>query len=82
MSTIGTFHTPPRNQGQIVIVSYTQIDGVVIRRTHDQSDQTTTYATSRAKISDEGDYWNGEPDNQRWKSVSSDEVDRMLDDLR
>jgi hypothetical protein len=75
---IGTFHIPPANQGQIVIISYTQIDGVVIRKSYDQSDRSTKYATSRARANDEGDYWNGEPPNARWKSVTSDEVGRML----
>lgn len=40
MMKIGTFHTPPRNQGQIVDVSYTQIDGLVIRQTLDRSDRS------------------------------------------
>lgn len=75
---IGTFHTPPRNQGQIVEVSYAMIDGQVIRRTCDQSDRSTEYAITKAKIDDEGDYWNGEPTNARWRKISASELARMF----
>ena len=57
----GIFHTPPQNRGQIVIVSYTQVDGVVIRKIYDQGDRTTKYAIADADYDDEGDYWNDEP---------------------
>jgi hypothetical protein len=76
--TLGTFHTPPRNQGQIVLVSYTQIDGIVIRKTYDQSDCSTRYHTSPARYDDLGEYWNGAPPNRRWKSATSQDIDRML----
>ena len=36
--------TPPVNQGQIVDVSYGWDGGVCYRRTHDRSDNTTTWA--------------------------------------
>ena len=75
---IGTFHTPPRNQGQIVDVSYTQIDGIIIRRIHDRSDRSTAYATSPARADDEGDYWNGAPPNKRWKQVAAAELNRQF----
>jgi hypothetical protein len=76
---IGTFHTPPRNQGQIVEVSYTMIDGQVIRKTYDQSDRSTEYAASAALAHDEGDYWNQEPRNKRWRKISADDVQRMIE---
>jgi hypothetical protein len=79
MTKIGTFHTPPENQGQIVEVSYTMIDGVVIRRTYDQSDRTTEYATSDALDNDEGDYWNGEPENTDWTEITEAQFRRMLE---
>lgn len=48
------FLTPGRNQGQIVEVSYADThDGRVLRRTHDQSDRTTTFAI--ADLSDDED---------------------------
>jgi hypothetical protein len=75
---IGTFHTPPCNQGQIVEVSYTMIDGYVIRRSFDRSDRSRGYAISKAKNDDEGDYWNGEPTNSRWRKVSASELNRMF----
>ena len=34
------FHTPPENQGQIVLVSYGWSDGTLYRRTLDQSDRS------------------------------------------
>jgi hypothetical protein len=38
------FLTPPRNQGQIVEVSYAALyDGRVLRKTYDQSDRSTSY---------------------------------------
>jgi hypothetical protein len=74
MTKIGTFHTPPENQGQIVEVSYTVIDGIVIRRTFDRSERSTEYATSKARANDDGDYWNGEPENNRWRQVTAQEL--------
>jgi hypothetical protein len=75
---IGTFHTPPRNQGQIVEISYTQIDGRVIRKVFDQSDRTTEYAVADALDDDEGDYWNDEPGNSDWKPISAQELNRLF----
>ena len=74
---IGTFHTPPANQGQIVEISYTQIDGTVIRRTYDRNDRSTIYHASKAHLKDEGDYWNGEPSNTRWKKITEADAERM-----
>jgi len=76
------FHTPPRNQGQIVEVTYAMIDDQVIRRIHDRSDMTTRYAISRASVGDEGDYWNREPHNCRWRKIGAAEVDRMIHDAQ
>jgi hypothetical protein len=79
MTQIGTFYTPPRNQGQIVEVSYTQIDGQVIRKTYDRSDGSVVYAISKAHVDDEGDYWNQEPRNARWRKISAADVQRMIE---
>lgn len=75
---IGTFHTPPENQGQIVIVSYTMIDSTVIRKIYDRRDRSTVYAISEALESDEGDYWNGAPDNYDWMPISATELNRQF----
>ena len=73
------FHTPPRNQGQIVEVSYASADGYVIRRSLDQSpDGPTEYAISRCLSGDEGDYWNGGPRNRRWRKISEEKALGML----
>ena len=72
------FYTPPRNQGQIVEVSYGMVDGWVIRCTYDRHDRTTVYARSKAHLSDEGDYWNREPRNVRWKQITESEFERMV----
>jgi hypothetical protein len=41
------FLTPPRNQGQIVEVSYAGLyDGRVLCKTYDQSDRSTSYAVA------------------------------------
>lgn len=77
-SYIGTFLTPPENQGQIVEVSYTMIDGEVIRKTFDQSDRTTQYAISDGLEGDEGDYQNGEPDNADWTPITAAELTRRF----
>jgi hypothetical protein len=79
MTQIGTFYTPPENQGQIVEVSYTMIDGQVIRKTYDHSDRSTAYAISDATDTDEGDYWNGEPSNTDWREISAADVQRMIE---
>lgn len=75
---IGTFHTPPANQGQIIEVSYAMIDGLVIRRIHDRSDRRTEYATSQGLDNDEGDYWNCEPDNTDWEPISAQDLNRRF----
>lgn len=75
-----TFHTPPKNQGQIVEVSYALIDGgIVIRKTHDRSNGKTEYAESAVLTSDEGDYWNVSPANKRWRKLSPREVAYMFE---
>jgi hypothetical protein len=80
MTQIGTFHTPPQNQGQIVEVSYTQIDGIVVRKTYDQSDRTAVYAIALADADDEGDYWNDEPHtDDEWREISAADVQRMIE---
>ena len=74
------FHVPPRNQGQIVEVAYAYIAGTdeVVRRIHDQSDGSMEYAVSKALADDEGDYWQREPRNKRWRTISREEAREML----
>lgn len=74
-----TFHVPPANQGQIVEISYAMIDGVVIRRIYDRSDGSRSYATSKAHLDDEADYWNGEPTNVRWRNINEQEFQRIAE---
>lgn len=57
------FHTPPANQGQIVEVSYAPtMEGEVIRRTLDRSDNSVCYAIADMDDEDAGEYWQTEPD--------------------
>lgn len=70
-------HTPPECQGQTVNVSYGMWGGYVYRHTHDRGDQSHSYARSVALIGDEGDYWDEEPKNRRWKSITEAEFIRQ-----
>jgi hypothetical protein len=74
--TVLQFHLPPVNAGQIVLVSYAAANGWVIERTYDQSDRSTGYRISKALADDEGDYWNGEPANRRWRKLTAAEMKR------
>jgi len=74
------FYTPPRNQGQIVIVSYAYVDGYVIRQRVDQSDRSVEYAVSRALPDDDGEYWSAAPKNEDWDPISREDVIRMMEE--
>jgi hypothetical protein len=77
MPQTSTFHTPPRCQGQIVEVSYGATeDGFVIRHSLDRSDNTESYQIARQLVSDQGDYWQAEPRNRRWRTMTAAEVKR------
>lgn len=74
---------PPKNQGQIVIVSYRAIENGVIERTYDASDRSELYrfATWDAV---EGEY---QPQNEAptvregaWKTKSAAQVERMIEE--
>lgn len=59
------YTTPPRNQGQIVEVSYAGVvdgsgSGWVVERTHDRSDNSISYRV--------GD-WNDDDEFMPWQSV-------------
>lgn len=78
-----TFHVSPRNQGQIVEVAYAACFGDVVRRVTDQSIGTDkpgriTYAVSKMRESDEGDYWQTEPANRRWRTITEAEAQNYL----
>jgi hypothetical protein len=69
------FIVPPRNQGQIVEVSYAgTLDGYVIRQIYGQCDQKKSFAISRALVDDDGEYWNGSPKNKRWRKMTEKEM--------
>lgn len=68
------FHVPPRNQGQIVEVAYAAVDGMVIQRVYDASDRSIDFYISKMLKDDEGDYWNGEPSNKRWRKMTNKEL--------
>lgn len=56
----GQWHTPPANQGQIVLVQYAAgEDGVIYRRHWDQSDGSKIY--SRRFLADGEEPWQTEP---------------------
>jgi hypothetical protein len=71
------FHVPPRNQGQIVEVAYAAVDDHVIQRVYDASDRTTEFYVSKMLVDDQGDYWNGEPANKRWRRIKGQELRRF-----
>jgi hypothetical protein len=60
------FVTPPVCQGQIVEVSYAAHAeySLFVRRTHDRSDDTTSYAAREWMDGEEADFWNGEPNGE------------------
>lgn len=66
LSEAGRFGVPPRNQGQIVEVSYGCSPDYIYERSYDQSDRTvviTAYAHPRHEC--DFDPWNGEPETGR-----------------
>lgn len=74
------FHTPPKNQGQMVTYSYASAeDGMVIQRVHDSSIGRTSYYSSKALSNDDGEYWNQAPKNKRWKWLTALELRYILD---
>lgn len=73
-------YTPTQNQGQMVVTSYGMWDGMVYRCRYDQSDKSTEYAVARAKNNDHGDYWNGPPNNKRWRTITEEEFERVGSD--
>lgn len=68
------FHVPPANQGQMIIISYAAAYPYVLRHQHDRSDNSHSYEISRVVSNDEGDYWNGEPPNRRWREMTAEEL--------
>lgn len=67
------FYVPPKNQGQIVEVSYGCDEIYVYRLWHDRSDGEKRYARSRLLTDDDGCYWNHSPKNRRWIEMSKSE---------
>lgn len=64
------FHTPPKCSGQTVLASYGCDDnGFVYRKIIDQSDNAMTIDRSRMLMDDDGDYYNSEPRNKRWREI-------------
>ena len=76
----GMFFTPPANQGQIVEVSYAVVGERVVRKHHDRSDGTTTYADSKLLNDDDADYWNAAPANRKWRVISAAQFERMVEE--
>ena len=74
------FHTPPKNQGQIVECSYASTEaGMVVRRVKDYSVGRENYYSSKVISTDEGDYWNQAPKNKRWKRLTALELRYIMD---
>lgn len=72
-----TFYVAPINQGQAVEVAYAGWDGIVYKRVTDRSlkpdnPERVRYWSSKMLLSDEGDYWQTEPSNKRWKRLEYD----------
>lgn len=60
---VDPWNTPPARQGQIVLVSYAGgEDGVIYRRTWDQSDGTRTYEKRLLAEGEGFEPWQTEPD--------------------
>jgi len=72
------FHVCPRNQGQIVEVAYAACYGDVVRRITDRSNGSVTFDVAKMRKDDEGDYWQTEPSNRRWRKISEKEAGRYL----
>ena len=76
----GTWICPPECQGQIVIVEYADTyNGLVWRRTYDQSDRTETIEVADADDADVFEPWNGEPDGLAWKPSTRRAFERALE---
>lgn len=82
---LNTFYTTPANQGQATEVSYASTSsGLVVRRILDRSlglgnPERETYAVSKIKKDDDGEYWQSEPSNARWKKVAYAKVLELFD---
>ena len=74
------FVCPPENGGQAVVREYWAVGDKVVRVTHDRSDGTLLFHTSRRLKNDGAEYWNGAPKNKRWRAVSKDEINELLCD--
>ena len=67
-----TLHTPPRNQGQIVEVSYGWVNETLYQRVHDRSDRSTHWYCATAEdevdayIESGREPWNEEPAIETW----------------
>ena len=73
----GTWHCPPECQGQVVIVEYADtFDGLVWRRTYDQSDRSETIEVASADDAETWEPWNGEPEGFAWRLSSRSDFDR------
>jgi hypothetical protein len=73
------FHVPPRCQGQMVEIAYAATeDGHVVKARTDRSEpgEGSTYVISAMLKDDDGDYWNGEPHNKRWRDLTPAELKR------
>ena len=65
-----TFHVPPECAGQIVEISYCRTPEQIFKRVCDRGSPTSPqYYVSTPLVSDEGDYWNGAPENRRWREI-------------
>jgi len=76
------FHTPPKNQGQTVEVSYAGVAAGIIMRVHDRSDRSTSYYLARwtNKLDrwwDAVGPWNAEPPTKFGRRLSEKEVARL-----
>jgi len=80
------FHTPPKNQGQTVEVSYMLTPGGVVRRSFDRSDRSELYSFARysrtlERWSNSVGPWNAPPPRTRWTRISKRKLETYLSDF-
>jgi hypothetical protein len=82
----GRLDVPPRNQGQIVTVSYGCSPDYIYEHSLDQSDRTVTITAYQHPSHDcDFDPWNGEPETGRrvgviYSGPASDQPDAKADE--
>lgn len=68
--------TPPQNQGQIVVTSYAEANGMILERTYDRSTGRITDVAYRHPVRGEFEPWQSVPKLGRRVGIIKQEANR------